>query len=145
MSTRSNIGIQNADGSITAIYCHFDGHRDGVGDKLLAHYTDEAKIRALIALGDISCLGAELGEKHNFDDPRMEGWTRAYGRDRGEEGIEAHDCTDDMHFCSVARKNYGAEYAYLWKDGKWLCWELYGGDFKPIDLYSPAPEEVEED
>ena len=31
MSTRSNIGIINADGSVTAIYCHNDGYPSGVG------------------------------------------------------------------------------------------------------------------
>lgn len=99
MATRSRIGIDNPDGTITSIYCHFDGYPEGVGRVLAEHYTDEGKIRALLALGDISVLGAELGEDQGtgwfdargslgLDDPRR-GWTLAYGRDRGEQGTEA--------------------------------------------------------
>jgi len=35
MSTRSNIGIVNGDGSVKAIYCHFDGYPAYVGRILL--------------------------------------------------------------------------------------------------------------
>ena len=39
MSTRSFIGIQNLDGTVTGIYCHHDGYLAGVGATLKAHYT----------------------------------------------------------------------------------------------------------
>ncbi len=35
MATRSNIGIVNEDGSITGIYCHYDGYPEYVGKMLL--------------------------------------------------------------------------------------------------------------
>ena len=31
MSTRSRIGMINLDGSVSSIYCHFDGYADGSG------------------------------------------------------------------------------------------------------------------
>ena len=73
MATRSNIAIENQDGSVSAIYCHFDGYIDGVGKILQENYNTREKMEQLIALGDISSLGETIEE------------TVAYHRDRGEE------------------------------------------------------------
>ena len=91
MSTRSNIGILNADKTVTYIYCHFDGYLGHNGKILSEHYTTEEKVRELIGLGDLSCLGEEIGEKQDFDQyPRVnKTWCLAYGRDRGESNTEA--------------------------------------------------------
>lgn len=144
MSTRSNIGVQNEDGTITAIYCHFDGYPEGVGDTLKTHYTAPDKIAALIALGNLSSLDEEVappaGVVHNFD-RRAKGITTAYMRDRGEADQHARTFKDEAEYLDAAGKSW-AEFAYLWRDGKWLCWSL--GDNEPLDLYAPA-EESEED
>jgi hypothetical protein len=56
MSTRSRIAIENQNGSVTSIYCHFDGYISGVG-KLLKNATQSIrKVEELIELGDISAL-----------------------------------------------------------------------------------------
>lgn len=34
MSTRSRIGMINPYGSVSSIYCHFDGYPEGVGKTL---------------------------------------------------------------------------------------------------------------
>lgn len=60
MSTRSNIGILNQDGSVTFIYCHFDGYPKGVGAMLRKYYTVRATVESLLALGDISSLNKNL-------------------------------------------------------------------------------------
>ena len=94
MSTRSSIGKQHQDGTVTAIYCHSEGYVEGVGAMLQTHYQDSTKVDALIALGSLSTLGAEIGEAHDFnvrysdDEPRA-AWCRAYGRDRGEDATDA--------------------------------------------------------
>ena len=67
MSTRSRIAKLNDDGSIRVIYCHSDGYLSYNGRILLEHYTDPAKVDALLDLGDISSLGEEIGEQHPFD------------------------------------------------------------------------------
>jgi hypothetical protein len=41
MSTRSRIAIENHHGTVTSIYCHFDGYLEGVGKKLFNHYDRE--------------------------------------------------------------------------------------------------------
>ena len=56
MATRSNIGMKQADGTIKAIYCHWDGYPEGVGATLAEHYKNPAKVEALLNLGDIPNL-----------------------------------------------------------------------------------------
>lgn len=121
MGTRSRIAIANADGSFTSIYCHWDGYPSHHGIILRDHYKDEAKVRKLIALGDISSLGAEIGRKHAFDSAR-DGVVTAYGRDRGEKDIEAKDSADFEHLCELTQQ-CGGEYLYVFKGGHWFCAE----------------------
>ena len=88
MATRSRIGMEQPNGEVRSIYCHWDGYPEGVGATLKEHYTNPEKVEALIALGDISVLGRFVdvnipGVVHTFDNPD-EGVTVAYHRDRGE-------------------------------------------------------------
>jgi hypothetical protein len=71
MATRSRIAIENQDGTVDSIYCHFDGYVDSVGKTLFEHY-DQEKLERLLELGDISSLGESTID------------TVAYCRDRGE-------------------------------------------------------------
>ena len=73
MATRSRIGIQNPDGSVNSIYCHFDGCPSYNGQTLQEHYSDRDELQKLIELGDISSLGDDLLT------------TIAYHRDRDED------------------------------------------------------------
>jgi hypothetical protein len=143
MGTRSSIGIQNEDSSVTAIYCHWDGYPSHNGRILSNHYANEDKVRALIALGDISSLAEEIGEQHPFNtwhlkkeemDPRWEKWTTAYGRDRGETDVKARDYVSPADYFS--RFDAGIEYAYLFAEGKWLVQPTYGKmTWVPVDNY----------
>jgi hypothetical protein len=87
MATRSRIGMEQPNGEVQSIYCHWDGYPEGVGATLQEHYTNPAKVEALIALGDISYLRQYVaplpGVSHSFNNP-AEGVTVAYHRDRGE-------------------------------------------------------------
>lgn len=124
MATHSRIGIYNQDGTITSIYCHFDGYLTHNGRILVDHYKDEGEIRQLMALGDLSCLGPEIGEQHPFDHPFQWGspeyeQTRhgclAYGRDRGETNVDARVSVNAMAFEKLSQ-----EYNYIWLMGRWL-------------------------
>ena len=125
MSTRSRIGIirtKDASGepsSVESIYCHWDGYPEGVGATLLDYWTDTASVNELLALGDLSVLGAILGEKHAFeqrheDTPSYEMPCCAYGRDRGESGTasETHPYGD--------WPDSGQEYEYLLTATGWV-------------------------
>ena len=114
MATRSTISIQNADGSINSVYCHWDGYTSNNGYILVTHYNSEERARALIAMGSISILGAEIGDKHVFSNP-PKGVCTFYGRDRGEAGQEP------MTFHSfVDWSNVGQEYDYVFIKGEWM-------------------------
>ena len=99
MATRSTIAIENADGTVHQVYCHWDGFIDYNGKILFEHYRDPVKLKELIDLGDISSLGTEVGVKHPFSPfednidtveyQRLYGnMTKFYGRDRGEPNTE---------------------------------------------------------
>lgn len=114
MATRSSISIRNADGSYTGIYCHWDGYLSNNGRTLSQHYTEESKIRELMALGDLSSLGKDIGEKHNFD-RCPDDVCNFYGRDRGEDGTQAttRDTLADL------MNRISQEYDYLWEGNTW--------------------------
>jgi hypothetical protein len=106
MATRSRIAIENQDGTVDSIYCHFDGYLRGVGKKLMEHY-DKEKLKNLIELGDISVLGESTED------------TVAYHRDRGEDLHSTHFLDVEGLFENGFRS--GEEYIYcLTKNGLWL-------------------------
>jgi len=116
MGTRSNIARENADGSIDAIYCHWDGYPSCNGNILLNNYQDPEKIDQLIALGSISSLGEEIGEAHDFD-ARPTSACNAYGRDRGEKNVGAVNTESIDEYL----KKDTEEYCYIFtQDKKWV-------------------------
>jgi hypothetical protein len=128
MAIRSRIGIVNNDGSIESIYCHFDGYISNNGRLLAAHYTTEEKVRELIDLGDLSSLGAEIGEQHDFENPGSRDWCRAYRRDRAETGCLPQHSKTTEDFLAI-----GEEYNYLFSPGigEWVV--NYGEGFRRVN------------
>ena len=126
MGTRSMIAIQNPySKDIRAVYCHWDGYLEHNGAILAKHYAASPKVNNLIALGDISSLRPEIGEKHAFsrletpmDDEAYDklygNMTTFYTRDRGED-------TPFKVFPTLAKaeEHYGwSEYFYCFKYSK---------------------------
>lgn len=113
MSTRSRIGIVNADKTVISIYCHHDGYLSWTGARLLDSYNTEEKVRELLALGNLSGVGQELGKQHKQGDPGTDDWCLAYHRDNGDSDEEA---------VTTSRKEFLAmseEYNYLFDNGEW--------------------------
>lgn len=131
MGTRSTIAIRNEDGTVSGIYCHWDGYLAYNGKILVENYTDEAKVRELIALGNISSLGENIGSKVDFDDydSHNKGQCVAYGRDRGERDQEAKN----YPFWDALIGNAGEEYNYLFVPGEGWYVEYYGRYGKVVD------------
>lgn len=116
MGTRSTIAIENADGTVTGIYCHWDGYPSCNGRILAENYTDEDSVRELIALGDLSSLGKTIGNKVDFNDhDAHNGQCVAYSRDRGETGVAAQTHKS----WAALLESFGQEFNYLFKDGAW--------------------------
>lgn len=128
MSTRSIIGVRKADGSIHTIYCHFDGYPSHQLP-ILAHYPTQKDAEALVALGGLSVLGEEIGQKHEWAKhhllPEAAKWCCAYHRDRGEElkvKVFHPDETDGVVTPAdrEAMPGYwGEDYYYLFENGQW--------------------------
>ena len=119
-STRSRVGILNSDGTIKSVYVHNDGYLSGVGKTLKQNYTNDEKIKQLIALGNLSFIGKEIGEKHDFDSEDYES-TLAYGRDGGEKNQFANISNTIKEFEDLATDSH-VDYTYLWdvENKKWV-------------------------
>jgi len=108
MATRSRIAIENQDGSVISIYCHWDGQIYSNGKILNENYTTKDKVEELIALGNLSSLDETIER------------TVAYHRDNGEYHLV------QISFINVEELfedgfSMGVEYIYCFtKDGIWL-------------------------
>ena len=98
MGTRSMIAIQNPyNKTVRAVYCHWDGYLRHNGAILNEHYSTSPKVNNLIAMGDLSSLGTQIGEKHPFsphsskedealyEHAKDQGYCTFYTRDRDED------------------------------------------------------------
>ena len=116
MATRSTIAMEQPDGWIMKIYCHWDGYLSNNGQILKEHYQDTAKIYALMLLGDLSSLRPNIGQPHDFEDRTNDTWCTAFGRDRGESDT---DCKVYRDFEDYQDRCGFEEYNYLWRHGQW--------------------------
>lgn len=134
MSTRSYIGVRNLDSSVDYIYCHFDGYPDHNGKILTEHYSNINRVNELLNLGDLSVLGAELGEKQDFN-KRVRDCCLAYGRDRGESNVDKKNGGYDE---LITDQN--VDYVYIFDGDYWECHSTYNPEL--INLYNIASFEA---
>ena len=86
MATRSTIAVENLDGSVSVVYCHFDGYLSNNGRILQEHYTDRSKVSCLMQFGDLSSLGKNIGNSDGTY--RTKDDCVFYGRDGQESDTE---------------------------------------------------------
>jgi len=116
MGTRSRIGIQNQNGSITSVYCHYDGYPEGVGQELIENYTSPAEVNELLTKGDMSSLHS-----------------KEFFKDRGETDVDATTSANEQEYLTDTNNCWG-EFAYLYRDGEWEVCPIYGegNKFTPV-------------
>lgn len=142
MGTRARVGLVLRSGSVRSIYTHWDGYPSHHGPLLLGHYNTVEKVKALLALGDLSSLGRELGQKHDFHAQVDKGWCTAFKRDRNEPHCEAITSPNEDSFLRTC-DDCGAEYAYVFSAGRWACSKVDGdGGFKWEELDHMNLEDV---
>lgn len=137
MATRSAIAVTHGT-VVKGVYCHWDGYIDHNGKILQEHY-DSAKANNLVALGDISSLAPEIGEKHPFsqfhlpEDQRVnyDNWTTFYGRDREEANTGWKVFSDADEFMGYF-DGCGCEYFYLMHEGVWYV-NQYGRGWEQLE------------
>jgi hypothetical protein len=107
MSTNALIGTTNEDGTVDAIYLHWDGYR-AHALTMLAHYASSEAAAELVSMGDCSVLRETLA------------FSTFYARDCDERmaDVKAQHLEDRDAFALVARDFL---YAYLWTGTEWNC------------------------
>jgi hypothetical protein len=129
MATRSRIGIENNNGTVSSIYCHWDGYPEHTGKILKDYYSDPNTLQQLLDLGDISFL------KENLKD------TIAYHRDKGEDLNPSFIHPDVNSFKPMEYEEYGY---VLTKDNEWVIVETaYGNGIRRSKWVNNEVEMVE--
>jgi len=124
MATRSRIGIELKDGSILSAYHHWDGYPEWLGRILNTHYNTRFKVAELIDGGDMSVCW------NNDNEPE-------YYSARGEDCPPRLDTNLQEYLCD------GEEYAYLFRNGEWVCYNRHQFDFEEDGITQKRPEIVE--
>jgi hypothetical protein len=135
MGTRSRIGIQLADESILSVYCHYDGYPEFNGVKLVEHFNSRDAVTELIDGGDISCLWTNAG----WNNETLPETGPLYYSSRGEDSPPRLDAD----LCEYLLAVNAEEYHYLFRNGKWVCYEMNPlGNELPKLTEIPAPVAV---
>lgn len=114
MGTRSYIG-RMIDGQVKAVYCHWDGYPEGVGQTLVCNY-GEKQVDGLLELGGFSSLQETVEETSES----------AY-----HEDVFVASSKDDYYRNSP----FGdIEYSYLYDSGRWTVYDH--AKEKELDLLS---------
>jgi len=119
MATRSTIAVEHADGTVSQVYCHWDGYLTHNGQILVDHYDTQEKAELLVSLGSISSLRPKCipapAKTHSSINPQDD-VTTYYGRDNGEPFVKpSHYPTVDNY----KRNLQCEEYDYLFTEGQW--------------------------
>jgi hypothetical protein len=147
MGTRGRIGIKLIDGSILSSYHHWDSYPQWLGVKLVKNFNSQELASDLIDGGDMSaCYSTHTFESEpvkieviqpdgsskfeyvqNKDGETVYTKVKAeaspqYYSERGEDTPPRLD-KDLFEFLDK-----GEEYAYIWEEGFWTCYDLHQFD-----------------
>jgi hypothetical protein len=119
MATRSRIGLELPDGSILSAYHHWDGYESWLGRILKTHYNSKELAAELIDSGDMSSAWTNAG----FNNETVEQGPLYYSQ-RGE------DCPPrlDADLCEYLLPDNSEEYAYVFRSGEWVCYNMHRFD-----------------
>lgn len=133
MSTRSRIGLELSDGSILSVYHHSDGYPSWLGRILTTHYNTKELVEQLIDGGDMSCAWTNDRWSNDLLDRTRQKYGPNYYSYRGE------DCPPrlDADLCEYLLPDGSEEYAYVFRSGEWVCYNMHQFDD------SKLPEVVE--
>ena len=113
MATRSHIGILRKDGTIEAVYSHYDGYPSYLGVALKDHFNNQDAVIDLMDGGNIRGIDLETGEPEHYDN---EPSAKIKGEDMGTLLIKYADHIDSA----------SGNYAYIWDGDSWHTIENKG-------------------
>ena len=129
MATRSRIGLELSDGSILSVYHHWSGYPEWLGRILTTHYNAKSLAEELIDGGDMSLCWTD----ERWDDSGVKGVYGAnYYSYRGD------DCPPRLDANLIEYLGDGEEYAYLFRNGEWVCYDLHEKTPKTVEIPSGA-------
>ena len=132
MGTRSRIGIQLSDDSILSVYHHWDGYPEWLGRILNTHYNSKDKVSELIDGGDMSSCWSDRDlylQKLSENGP-------CYYSQRGEDRPPRLD--NDL--CEYLLPDNSEEYAYVFRNDKWVCYDMRLSDDTELPEVVPIPK-----
>ena len=115
MATRSRIALQLNTEALLSVYHHWDGYPQWLGVTLKKKFNTREKVEELIDGGDISCCDSDT----NWDREKCEPHVQYYN-DRGEKTEPRLDLSLEDYL----EPKDGEEYAYIFSDNQWVCYEL---------------------
>lgn len=119
MGTHASIGILDPDGSVRAIYVHYDGY---AGRKLLPEfYPSVEDAEALVALGDLRFLPRALEDAETLD---HEPWRR-------------YPTVEQW-----AKDTDGYRHHYLWTGAGWRAFEADRSDYLTWSVLAPEADRI---
>jgi len=123
MATRGRIGIELSDGSVLSAYHHWDSYPEWLGRILRTHYNSKELAAELIDGGDMStCWTNErwTGDRWGSYPNKVEEYGPQYYSQRGE------NCPPrlDADLCEYLLPDNSEEYAYVFRSGEWVCYNM---------------------
>ena len=123
MATRSRIGLRLAGDAILSVYHHWDGYPDWLGVHLVQNYTTKEQVAELLDGGDISCIDSDTDWNNDKCEPHV-----LYYNARGEDTEPRFDQSVEDYL------DNGEEYAYLFENNEWVCYDLHGSKPQIVDI-----------
>lgn len=117
MATRSRIGIELKNGSVLSVYHHWNGYPEWLGRILNTHYNTRSKVIELIDGGDMSCCWTEIAQ---YGESNGKEYGPEYYSQRGEDCPPRHDAD----LCEYLLPNNSEEYAYVFRNDEWVCYNM---------------------
>jgi hypothetical protein len=133
MATRSRIGIELKDGSVLSVYHHWDGYPEWLGRILRTHFNDRSKVAELIDGGDMSSAWTNCG----WNNETRPTTCPLYYSERGQDCPPVLSSNLQEYLCD------GEEYAYLFRNGEWVCYNRNQFEFEEDGITQKRPEIVE--
>ena len=141
MATRSTIAVKHEDGTVSQIYCHWDGYLSHNGKLLMEHYNTLLGAEFLVSKGSLVTLAPRVTPDkdaiHTFE-VAQNGVCVYYCRDRGEDlVINRYDTVSEY-----LDKFQGEDYNYYFNGESW---EVTYGETDFISLAQALELETEEE
>jgi len=147
MATRGRIGIKLTDGSILSAYHHWDSYPQWLGVKLVKNFNSQQLASDLIDGGDMSaCYSTHTFESEpvKIEVIQPDGsskWEHVQNKDGETVYTKVKSEASPQYYSERGENtpprldkdlfeflNKGEEYAYVWEEGFWTCYDLHEFD-----------------